>query len=220
MFASGKNATVSAKSEPGARGALRRARTPSDGQAGRPVLGVERQRRGDPAGREAGQAAGQQPLGHELGSSSATAAAAASSSGAGVSAASGARRPAARRTAGAAGPRRARRRRSRGRAAAGRAAATRAAARPPGCAASLAQVAAPERMLAGERLPEQHADRPDVGRRGRRLAVQPLGRDVRERAGNVAERRSACRTRPSARARSRAAARRSSRTRRAGRSTA
>ena len=33
-----------------------------------------------------------------------------------------------------------------------------------------------------ERLPEHHADRPDVGRLGRLLAEQPLGRDVGERA--------------------------------------
>ncbi len=46
----------------------------------------------------------------------------------------------------------------------------------------------PERMRAGERLPEHHADRPDVGGGGRLLAEQPLGRDVAERAGDVADR--------------------------------
>ena len=46
----------------------------------------------------------------------------------------------------------------------------------------------PERVPAGERLVEQHADRPDVARRLRRLAVQALGRDVGERSGNVARR--------------------------------
>ena len=44
-------------------------------------------------------------------------------------------------------------------------------------------------MLAGQRLPEDHSDRPDVGRLGRSLAEQALGRDVAERSGNVAERR-------------------------------
>ncbi len=43
-------------------------------------------------------------------------------------------------------------------------------------------------MLAGQRLPEQHADRPDVARGGGVAAAQPLRRDVRERAGHVADR--------------------------------
>ncbi len=47
----------------------------------------------------------------------------------------------------------------------------------------------PERVPAGKRLPEHHADRPDVGRLRRVLAGEPLRRDVRERAGNVALRR-------------------------------
>ena len=53
----------------------------------------------------------------------------------------------------------------------------------------LLQRHAPERMLAGERLPEQDADSPDVARRAGLLAAQPLGRDVRERARHVADRR-------------------------------
>ena len=52
----------------------------------------------------------------------------------------------------------------------------------------LDQVAAPERVLARERLPEDDADGPDVGGRGGRLALQALRRDVGERAGDVAER--------------------------------
>ena len=43
-------------------------------------------------------------------------------------------------------------------------------------------------MAAGERLPEHHADRPDVARLGRVLAAEPLGRDVGERARDVAHR--------------------------------
>jgi len=42
-------------------------------------------------------------------------------------------------------------------------------------------------MVSRERLPEQHADRPDIGRRPGLLPVQPLGRDVRERPRNVAD---------------------------------
>ena len=45
----------------------------------------------------------------------------------------------------------------------------------------------PERVLACECLPEQDADGPDVGRRGRDGAAQPLRGDVGERAGDVAE---------------------------------
>ncbi len=44
---------------------------------------------------------------------------------------------------------------------------------------------APERVPVGERLPEEHADRPDVALRARVRACEPLGRDVRERAGDV-----------------------------------
>jgi hypothetical protein len=43
-------------------------------------------------------------------------------------------------------------------------------------------------MLAGERLPENDAEPPDVGRRGRGQPLQPLRGDIRERAGDVAER--------------------------------
>ena len=46
---------------------------------------------------------------------------------------------------------------------------------------------APERMAAGECLPEDHADRPHVASLRRLLPGEPLGRDVRERAGNVAD---------------------------------
>ncbi len=45
--------------------------------------------------------------------------------------------------------------------------------------------ATPERMPSRERLPEHHADRPDVGRRRRLAAGEPLGRDVRERSRHV-----------------------------------
>ena len=45
----------------------------------------------------------------------------------------------------------------------------------------------PERMPAGKRLPEEDADRPDVGRTGCLLAGEPLGGDVRERPGHVAD---------------------------------
>ena len=41
-------------------------------------------------------------------------------------------------------------------------------------------------MPPGERLPEHHADRPDVGRAGGVVAREALGRDVRERPGHVA----------------------------------
>ena len=41
-------------------------------------------------------------------------------------------------------------------------------------------------MPPGERLPEHHADGPDVGRAGGVVAREALGRDVRERAGDVA----------------------------------
>src|SRR5581483_6157708 len=44
---------------------------------------------------------------------------------------------------------------------------------------------APERMEAGERLPEQGPDRPDVRGRAGALAAQALGRDVGEGAGDV-----------------------------------
>ena len=84
----------------------------------------------------------------------------------------------------------------------------------------LDQVAAPERMLAGERLPEDDAEAPDVGGRGggQSRAAAPA-RCTRASRG-CRRARSACRTRPSARARSRGAARRSRLTRRAARSTA
>ena len=52
----------------------------------------------------------------------------------------------------------------------------------------LDHVAAPERMLAGQRLPEEHADPPHVGGGRGRQPLQALGRDVGERAGDVAER--------------------------------
>ena len=44
-------------------------------------------------------------------------------------------------------------------------------------------------MRAGERLPEHHADCPDVAGGRALLAREPLGRDVRERARHVADRR-------------------------------
>ena len=44
----------------------------------------------------------------------------------------------------------------------------------------------PVRVEAGERLPEQDADGPHVRLRARRLSLEALGRDVRERAGHVA----------------------------------
>ena len=46
-----------------------------------------------------------------------------------------------------------------------------------------------ERLLAGERLPEDDADGPDVGRTCRFVARQPLGGDVGERPGDIAGRR-------------------------------
>ena len=49
-------------------------------------------------------------------------------------------------------------------------------------------VARPEGMAAGERLPEHDADRPDIGAGGRRLAGEPLGRDVGQGARDVADR--------------------------------
>ena len=52
----------------------------------------------------------------------------------------------------------------------------------------LDEVAAPERMLAGECFPEDDAEPPHVGGRCRGKSLQPLGRDVRERARDVAER--------------------------------
>ncbi len=41
-------------------------------------------------------------------------------------------------------------------------------------------------MAGGERLPEQDADGPDVGRGRGGLPVEALGRDVRQRPGHVA----------------------------------
>ena len=46
---------------------------------------------------------------------------------------------------------------------------------------------APERVPVGEGLPEQDADRPDVALRARIRAGESLGRDVGERAGDVAD---------------------------------
>ena len=46
---------------------------------------------------------------------------------------------------------------------------------------------APEGVAPGERLPEDHADGPDVAPLGGLLAREPLGRDVRERPGHVAD---------------------------------
>ena len=43
----------------------------------------------------------------------------------------------------------------------------------------------PERVAAGERLPEHHAHRPDVRGLGRVFAGEPFGGDVLKRAGNV-----------------------------------
>ena len=43
-------------------------------------------------------------------------------------------------------------------------------------------------MGSGERLPEHHADGPDVGRGGGVLAEQPFGGDIRECAGHVTDR--------------------------------
>ena len=53
---------------------------------------------------------------------------------------------------------------------------------------ALEQRRLPERMSARERLPEHHADAPDVARAGRLLAREPLRRDVRERSRHVAGR--------------------------------
>jgi hypothetical protein len=53
----------------------------------------------------------------------------------------------------------------------------------------LDHVAAPERMLSGERLPEEHAEAPDVGGGRGGEALQSLGGDIGERPGDVAERR-------------------------------
>ena len=46
--------------------------------------------------------------------------------------------------------------------------------------------ATPERMSPRERLPQHHADGPDVRSRRRLAAREPLGRDVRERPGDIA----------------------------------
>jgi hypothetical protein len=43
----------------------------------------------------------------------------------------------------------------------------------------------PERVTAGQRLPEHHADRPDVRRTRRGVAREPLRRDVRQGSGHV-----------------------------------
>ena len=51
----------------------------------------------------------------------------------------------------------------------------------------LRQGNAPERVLARERLPEHHADRPHVARRRGLLTAQAFGRDVRKRSRNVAD---------------------------------
>ena len=51
----------------------------------------------------------------------------------------------------------------------------------------LRQRDAPERVLAGERLPEQDPDAPDVAGGAGFLAAEALGRDVGERAGHVAD---------------------------------
>ncbi len=45
----------------------------------------------------------------------------------------------------------------------------------------------PERMEAGERLPEKDADSPDVRGRSGTLSSEPLRRDVGERSRNVAD---------------------------------
>jgi len=45
----------------------------------------------------------------------------------------------------------------------------------------------PEGMTAGERLPEEHADGPDVRRSGRLVAGQTLGSDVGKRARDVSD---------------------------------
>ena len=42
-------------------------------------------------------------------------------------------------------------------------------------------------MLAGERLPEQHTDRPDVAGSRRIAAAKPLRRDIGEGAGHVTD---------------------------------
>ncbi len=52
----------------------------------------------------------------------------------------------------------------------------------------LAGVVGAEGVPSGERLPQHHADRPDVGRCGGVLAEQPFGRDVGERPGHVPDR--------------------------------
>ncbi len=49
-------------------------------------------------------------------------------------------------------------------------------------------VARAERVPAGESLPEDHADGPDVGGGGRLVPVEALGGDVGERAGHVSDR--------------------------------
>ena len=46
---------------------------------------------------------------------------------------------------------------------------------------------APERVATGKRLPEHHADRPDVTRRGRFASAQALRWNVRQRAGDIAD---------------------------------
>ncbi len=187
MFASGKNATVSANRRP-ARGAAAPTANAEDGESRGPVLRIERQRRRHPTGREPGQRSREQPLAQEL-----------------------ALRPRLLRRLGAFLLAAALRQRAKllregsGRGPALRARAEGACDRVEHVARQirterlerrctlldapgrLRQVAAPERMLAGESLPEQHADRPDVRGGGGGLAVQALGRDVRERAWNVAE---------------------------------
>ena len=82
------------------------------------------------------------------------------------------------------------------------------------------RVAAPERVDADERLPEQHPDRPRRRRRSWRCGRAAAPGRCRRACPGCRRARSACRTPPSAPGRSRAAGRRCSRTRRAGRSTA
>ena len=178
---------------PGAR-RHRREHARDRGQPERPAGGIEGQGRGDPAGRRRREAARQDALAHgaqrELGRGrprDARLAAARRGASSGARAARRRARAAEGRFAGSSTTALATDSSSCG----GRSGRTRSSGSGPArmrdCVST--SVAARNGWRLGERLPQHHADRPDVGGRGRLLAVQALGRDVGERAGHVAARR-------------------------------
>ena len=192
MFASGKNATASANSEPGARrgeaerGAARR-RAPS-GQPAR----VERQRGATQPAGDAGERAGQHALARRPRVSGRGAAPSASSRPACVrrfgSERSSCGEPLGR------GPalrvdERARSRRPRARAAAGPGRTVSSGGAPAWIRREVSTVSPPQNGCSPASASQSITPtRPDVGRGRRGAAVQPLGRDVGERARDVAER--------------------------------